>query len=103
MRNLKQFILCNGKIPVHPEGYKIDAHNPVNHMSWDAVKIAANAVNYSIGFVFISADPYWFLDIDHAREGDKWSELAVSLCNAFPGAHIEVSQSGEGLHIFGSG
>ncbi len=58
---------------------------------------------YGVGFVFTLADPFWFLDIDGAYDGAKWSELAVALCQAFAGCAIEVSNSGKGLHIFGTG
>lgn len=60
---------------------------------------------YGVGFVFTEADPFWFLDIDNCLlpDGSDWSPLAKSLCGAFAGAAVEVSQSGKGLHIFGTG
>lgn len=60
---------------------------------------------YGVGFVFTEADPFWFLDLDNCLlpDGSDWSPLAKSLCGAFAGAAIEVSQSGRGLHIFGTG
>lgn len=60
---------------------------------------------YGVGFVFTEADPFWFLDLDGCLlpDGSDWSPLAKSLCGAFGGAAIEVSQSGRGLHIFGTG
>lgn len=61
--------------------------------------------SYGVGFVFTEADPFWFLDLDNCLlpDGSDWSALAKSLCGAFAGAAIEVSQSGRGLHIFGTG
>jgi len=58
---------------------------------------------YGVGFFFTETDPYWFLDIDNAYDGAQWSELAQSLISTFAGAYVEVSQSGRGLHIIGSG
>lgn len=60
---------------------------------------------YGVGFVFTEADPFWFLDLDNCLlpDGSDWSPLAKSLCGAFAGAAVEVSQSGRGLHIFGTG
>lgn len=60
---------------------------------------------YGVGFVFTENDPFWFLDIDDCLEAcsTKWSDLALSLCSAFNGAAVEVSSSGRGLHIIGSG
>lgn len=59
---------------------------------------------YGVGFVFTRNDPFFFLDIDNCLEpSGQWSTLAQQLCAAFPGAAIEVSNSGRGLHIFGTG
>jgi primase-polymerase (primpol)-like protein len=58
---------------------------------------------FGVGFTLTHADPFWFLDIDGAYDGQAWSPLATALCQAFPGAAIEVSSSGRGLHIFGTG
>lgn len=60
--------------------------------------------NYGVAFVFTTSDKFWFLDIDNCLQSDNtWSPLAISLCNYFSGCAIEVSSSGKGLHIFGSG
>lgn len=56
-----------------------------------------------VGFVFTANDPFFFLDIDGAAVGSEWSQLAKTLYTAFDGCGIEVSQSGTGLHIIGSG
>ncbi len=81
------------------------AHNPE---IWADFATAAAAVaagrGDGVGFVFTAADPFWFLDIDGALQADNtWSPLAGQLCARFPGAAVEVSQSGRGLHIIGSG
>lgn len=69
-------------------------------LSWEeAISRGSN-----VGFVFTSFDPFFFLDIDNALSADgRWSDLAMTLCQAFTGCYIEVSQSGKGLHIFGTG
>lgn len=57
-----------------------------------------------VGFVFTEHDPFWFLDIDDALLPDgTWSQTAQYFCQWFAGAAVEVSQSGRGLHIFGTG
>jgi hypothetical protein len=73
-----------------------------------ATAIAAAAQfgpSYGVGFVFTETDPFWFLDLDGCvlPDGSDWSPLAKQLCAAFTGAAVEVSQSGTGLHIFGTG
>lgn len=82
-------------------------HNPHDPAIWAtfgevAQAVAAGRVD-GVGFVFTEADPFWFLDIDGALQGGKWSPLAQDLINRTAGAAIEVSQSGTGLHLFGSG
>jgi hypothetical protein len=57
---------------------------------------------FGVGFVFTENDPFWFLDIDGAFDGRTWSQVATALCNLFPGAAVEVSTSGVGLHVFGT-
>lgn len=88
-------------------GRVVSAHDPA-FWTDHATAIAAAAQfggAYGVGFVFTEADPFWFLDLDGCLlpDGSDWSPLAKSLCGAFAGAAVEVSQSGRGLHIFGSG
>lgn len=59
---------------------------------------------HGVGFSFADSDPYFFLDIDKCLQPDnQWSPVAQQLIKAFPGAYVEVSQSGRGLHIIGRG
>lgn len=88
-------------------GRVVSAHDA---SAWtDSATALAAATNfgpaYGIGFVFTEADPFWFLDLDNCLlpDGSAWSEVATILCTSFAGAAIEVSQSGRGLHIFGTG
>jgi len=91
------------KIPVNPiSGKAIDPHNPNNWMSYDQVK---QYPKYHTGFVLTRDDPYFFIDIDkcYVQNTGGWSEIALELVNQFPGAFVEVSWSGRGLHIIGRG
>ena len=88
-------------------GRVVSAHDP-QFWTDHATAIAAAAQfggAYGVGFVFTEADPFWFLDLDGCLlpDGSDWSPMAKQLCGAFAGAAIEVSQSGRGLHIFGTG
>lgn len=83
-------------------------HDPTDSTIWmDAqTAIATAAVNpgYGVGFVFTESDPFWFLDIDKCLTPDgTWSDTAQYLMSLFPGAAVEISYSGQGLHIFGTG
>lgn len=117
MSAYKQFIIYKtqasstrpGKTDKFPcdfrNGAVVSAHNPAVWTDANtAIAAAAQwGAGYGVGFVFTEADPFWFLDIDNCLHGADWSPLAKGLCQALNGAAIEVSQSGRGLHIFGSG
>lgn len=94
------------KFPVDWRDGKIaSAHDPAIWMTADdALAQVARGVGHGIGFVFTTNDPFFFLDIDNALQADgTWSPLAQFLCSAFPGAAVEVSASGRGLHVIGVG
>ncbi len=58
---------------------------------------------YGVGFVFTPGDPFFFLDVDNCLQSDNtWSPVAQDLCQKFAGCAMEISQSGKGLHVFGS-
>ena len=84
-------------------------HNPHDPAIWrdvnTAIAMTAPGTGYDgIGFVFTAADPFFFFDLDACALPDgTWSQLALDMCARFAGCAIEVSQSGQGLHIFGQG
>jgi len=88
------------KRPVSPTGVPINPHDPTNWMTEDA----ARATGLPVGFVLTENDPYFLLDIDKQRDPvtGEWSQLATDLCATFQGAGVEVSQSGNGLHVIGT-
>lgn len=115
MANYKQFMLYqlvpkgNGKtdkFPFDPVTAKVvSAHDPQYWMSADDAAAYANMFGpeYGVAFVFTDNDPFFFIDIDGCLQDDgQWSAVSIELCNAFPTAAVEISQSGRGLHIFGS-
>lgn len=65
----------------------------------------ANGVHYGVGFVFTVNDPFFFIDIDNCLDpvSRTWTPIVAELTAALPGAAVEVSQSGRGLHIIGVG
>lgn len=71
-----------------------------------AISLAATAGNeYGVGFLFTPNDPFFFVDLDKCLnpDGATWSAIAINILGRLPGAAVEVSQSGRGLHIFGVG
>lgn len=85
------------KVPIDKLGRLIDAHDPRNWMTYDEAKNSG----LNIGFVFTDKDPYFFFDLDDCRIGDHWKPHVNEACQHFHGAAMEVSQSGDGIHIIG--
>lgn len=98
-----------GKTDKFPCDYRTgnvaNAHDPAIWIDADTAEASAIAWGdgWGVGFVFTEADPFWFLDIDECLIDGQWSPLTVQLCTLLAGCYIEVSQSGRGLHIIGSG
>jgi hypothetical protein len=102
----RQFVIYGAdKLPRNPATG--DPAGSTDPATWSDAATALAAVNRfgaeGVGFVFTETDPFFFLDVDHALEAGQWSGLAVQLCQAFAGCFVEVSRSGTGLHILGSG
>ena len=106
MESYRQFIIHCNKIPTdYRTGRPANAHDSAIWTDAETARAAAMLYgdSYGIGFVFTEADPFWFLDIDKCLENNEWSPLAQQLAGRLSGAYIEVSMSGRGLHIIGSG
>ena len=94
------------KVPCDLLGNMSDAHDPKNHIKFDVASELAKAFGepYGVGFVFKETDPFFVVDIDDCLMPDNsWSPLASSILSSLPGCLVEVSQSGKGLHVIGSG
>lgn len=97
------------KLPINPLTGHVDAsaHDPAIWLDAATAATYAQAFGaaYGVGFVFTAADPFFFVDVDGAlsADGTTWSDIAGWMVKLFPGALVEVSQSGRGLHIIGSG
>jgi hypothetical protein len=121
----RQFVLCRFapdparpgktiKTPVHPTTYdEHDAHDPAIWMDATTACHMATALGgqphpggpgWGVGFTFTAQDPFFFIDVDGCLQPDgQWSPIVHELCGALPGAAVEISQSGNGLHIIASG
>jgi len=87
------------KLPCNSNGTIISAHDPTQWMTAEQACLS----EYGIAFVFTAHDPFWFIDLDEAWNGSCWSEIADWCFRCFPGAALEISNSGTGLHLFGAG
>ncbi len=68
-------------------------------------KLRGKDETHGLAFVITKEDPFFFFDLDQCTTsaGDAWSPLALQMLQSFIGAAVEVSNSGKGLHILGSG
>lgn len=99
------------KVPTDPlTGYDTSPHNPAGWMTPDEAVMWAEqwGQGYGVG-VIISEDivlpggrRLFALDIDKCRDGDSWLPHATAFVSRFPGAGVEVSVSGNGLHVYGT-
>lgn len=109
LANYRQFLLYKvtsdgRKLSVHPfTGEAVDAHDPTVWVDAETACARATATGHGVAFSFQTSDPFFFIDIDSCAVNGDWSPLAKSVMARFPGAAIEVSRSGTGLHIFGCG
>jgi len=95
------------KLPVDCKTTNVDnAHNPAIWVDADTAINTAHLFgdDYGVGFVFTVNDPFFFVDIDECLQSDgTWSPIANDVLARLPGAAVEISQSGRGLHIIGQG
>ena len=83
------------KPPVNGNGYKINPHESANWRSFEEVI----AVSDQIGFVLTDDDPFFFIDLDHVLKEGKLCSWAEKLIAELPATYIEISPSGDGLHM----
>jgi len=82
-----------------------NAHDVAIQTDWQTACDAAERLGnqYGVGYVFTPAEGFFCLDIDSCLVDGRWSDLSQQLIAALPGAAVEVSVSGTGLHVFGRG
>ncbi|AUH72480.1 AAA family ATPase [Legionella sainthelensi] len=95
------------KIPTNPKTLKaFNAHTAENWITAKEALLLSSLLGkqYGVGFVLTDKDPFCCIDIDDCLKipGDITSAtpIALKLMAMFPGAAIEISISGKGLHLF---
>lgn len=102
------FVLRSGSMPLNPHTLRHFAKGDpwlTDPAMWlqDLDTAKALAESMALGVSLIIRPPMFAFDLDDCLQPDgTWSPLAVAICARFPGAYIEVSQGGEGLHIIGT-
>lgn len=102
----------HNKIPLNPRTLQVYPkgsnwqQDPSSTTTYDeiAALIPQLPEDYGVGYLFTPNDPFFFVDIDKCLQPDNtWSPIAMDIMGRLDGAAVEVSQSGRGLHIFGTG
>ena len=114
LREYSQFIVCKLsyntdekkllKLPLNHMTFR--EHNPLDPSIWldydDAVeKLMGLGNNYGVGFVLTENDPFFCLDMDGCLYRNALKPEYATFVDRLDGCAIEVSQSLEGLHVWG--
>lgn len=102
-----RFVVRDGKRTKLPIDAKTgSAASSTDSDTWASFGEATLALEWShhdgIGFVFTKHDPFFMIDLDHARDIDTNLEWASQIVDRFP-IYWEVSASGTGLKGIGRG
>lgn len=101
----RRFVIAerSSKVPLQPSGVPASSTDAATWCTYEEAAYgfgASVADCYGVGFV-LTGDGLGVIDIDDALQPDgKWHPLAIELCRSMPGAVVEVSQSGRGLHAW---
>jgi hypothetical protein len=91
------------KVPTDPRtGDSCDPHHQSGWLTAEqchAAILSRPELSLRPGQVLSDADPYFMLDLDDCHDGTDWTEGAKRIVASFPGASVEVSINGRGLHV----
>jgi hypothetical protein len=92
------------KVPVnYMTGTNCSAHDAQNWTTFENATSMSTLLGpeHSVGFVLTPNDPYVCIDLDECLQPDgTWSEFASGMMGLFPDALIELSFTGNGLHLW---
>lgn len=95
---LDRWIRHQAKRPITVSGAWASSTNPA---TWSTYEVAKKSTyGDGLGFV-LNGDGIVCIDLDHCIENGKASAVAQSIVDMMPGAYVEISPSGTGLHIWG--
>lgn len=87
------------KMPLTVAGRAASSTDPCTWTTY--ADAAASSTGDGIGFV-LNGDGLACIDLDHCLTEGKPTAAAQRVLDMFPGAWVEVSPSGDGLHIWGT-
>lgn len=80
------------------EGFWASSTNPVHWSPYEIAKKSSHGDG--LGFV-LNGDGIVCIDLDHCIDSGVLNSEAQVIVDLFPNAYVEVSPSGNGLHIWG--
>lgn len=90
------------KLPIDPRtGRLVDAHDTRFHMLPAEAIAHATRLGVGYGIDIIEGHGIFAIDLDHCLVDGTWHPAAVAIVQRFPGAAVEISSSGDGLHVLG--
>ena len=97
LRQLSRWIRHRNKVPMTAKGLSASSTNP---NTWTDYQTASTStVGDGLGFV-LNGDGVVCIDLDHCFDSAPSAE-AQALIDSLPSTYVEVSPSGNGLHIWG--
>lgn len=88
------------KVPLTATGDNASSTNPSTWCDFDTA--AASQIGAGFGFVLTNADRIACVDIDHCLDGrGRLKPWAQEILAGVPDTYMEVSPSGDGLHVWG--
>lgn len=88
------------KVPLTVSGRSASSTDP---RTWSTYSEAmSSSAGAGPGFV-LDGDGIVCIDLDHCLDGDRLAPWAAELLAALPPTYVEVSPSGDGLHVWGTG
>ena len=72
--------------------------------SWSVhAEAAASSAGVGLGYVLAEGDGIVCIDLDHCLDGGSLADWAREILDRCPRTFVEVSPSGDGLHVWGRG
>lgn len=100
MRAADRWVRHVAKRPVRPDGASASSTDAATWSSFEAAM--GGTAGDGVGFV-LNGDGVMCVDLDNCVADGVPSEWARRVLELFPGAAVEVSLSGNGLHVWGTG
>lgn len=105
MRRRRQWVRhTDRKVPLSVAAGRVTAASSTAPETWTTYRTAVRSTaGAGLGFVLSADDRLVCIDLDHALTGGELLPWAREILARVPETYIEVSPSGQGLHIWGYG